>query len=144
MEAYFNWMESLAPDYRANAKNIFGFRGTSYPLFPDKGMGVSHYYHGQHIWIGIWPYWISAGGWRMRQFWEHYLVTGDKDFLRNRVVPAYKELALFYEDFLTATDKNGNYMFVPSISPENTPPARTRPDPRWSMPPWISPCAGKS
>ena len=27
MEAYFNWMESLAPDCRANAKNIFGFRG---------------------------------------------------------------------------------------------------------------------
>ena len=49
------------------------------------------------------------------------LVTGDVEFLRNRVVPAYKELALFYEDFLTATDKNGNYIFVPSISPENTP-----------------------
>ena len=44
MEAYFNWMESLAPDCRANAKNIFGFRGTSYPLFPDKGMGVNFYY----------------------------------------------------------------------------------------------------
>ncbi len=43
------------------------------------------------------------------------------EFLRNRVVPAYKDLALFYEDFLTATDKNGNYMFVPSISPENVP-----------------------
>src|ERR1019366_340470 len=23
MQAYFNWMESLAPDYRVNAKNIF-------------------------------------------------------------------------------------------------------------------------
>lgn len=37
------------------------------------------------------------------------------------MVPAYKELALFYEDFLSATDKNGNYIFVPSISPENMP-----------------------
>ncbi len=36
-------------------------------------------------------------------------------------MPAYKDLALFYEDFLTATDKNGNYMFVPSFSPENVP-----------------------
>ena len=36
-------------------------------------------------------------------------------------MPAYKELALFYEDFLTATDKNGNYIFAPSFSPENTP-----------------------
>jgi hypothetical protein len=120
MEAYFNWMESLAPDYRTNAKNIFGFRGASYPLFPDKGFGVSFYYTSSSE-IGIWPYWISAGGWYARQFWDHYLVTGDEEFLRNRVVPAYKDLALFYEDFLTVTDKNGNYMFVPSISPENAP-----------------------
>ena len=31
----------------------------------------------------------------------------------------YKELAQFYEDFLTLTDKDGNFIFVPSISPEN-------------------------
>ncbi len=47
--------------------------------------------------------------------------TGDMEFLRNRIVPAYKELALFYEDFLTATDKDGNYIFAPSFSPENNP-----------------------
>jgi hypothetical protein len=99
MEAYFNWMESLVPDYRTNAKNIFGFRGASYPLFPDKGVGAKFYYTGSSG-IGIWPYWISAGGWYLRQFWEHYLVTGDEEFLRKRVVPAYKDLALFYEDFL--------------------------------------------
>ena len=119
MEAYFRWMESLAADCQANAKNIFGFRGASYPLFPDKGIGASFYYTGTSD-VGIWPYWISAGGWRARPFWDHYLVTGDEQFLRNRVVPAYKELALFYEDFLTATDENGNYIFAPSISPENT------------------------
>ena len=67
------------------------------------------------------PYWISAGGWVLRPFWDHYLVTGDLDFLRKRMVPAYKDLALFYEDFLTVTDKNGNYIFVPSFSPENNP-----------------------
>jgi hypothetical protein len=37
------------------------------------------------------------------------------------MVPIYKDLALFYEDFLTVTDKNGNYIFVPSFSPENNP-----------------------
>jgi hypothetical protein len=120
-EAYFNWIESLAPDCRANARNIFGFRGMSYPLWPEKGMGVKYYYSNGSVIGGFWPYWISAGGLAYRPFWDHYLATGDQDFLRNRVVPAYKELALFYEDFLTATDKNGNYMFVPSFSPENTP-----------------------
>ncbi len=120
-EAYFNWIESLAPDCRANARNIFGFRGASYPLWPEKGMGVKYYYSNSSTIGGLRPYWISAGGLACRPFWDHYLATGDQDFLRNRVVPAYKELALFYEDFLTATDKDGNYIFVPSFSPENTP-----------------------
>ncbi|HLP14641.1 MAG TPA: glycoside hydrolase N-terminal domain-containing protein, partial [Bacteroidota bacterium] len=29
--AYFDWVESLIPDYRTNAKNIFGMRGAHYP-----------------------------------------------------------------------------------------------------------------
>lgn len=123
MNAYFNWMESLAPDFRVNAKNIFGMRGTHCNLWPDKGVGVVFHYSTAASTGEIWPhpYWISAGGWCMRPFWDHYLVTGDLEFLRKRVVPAYKELALFYEDFLTAIGEDGNYIFVPSFSPENNP-----------------------
>jgi len=123
MDAYFNWMESLVPDYRTNAKNIFGMRGTHYALTPTKESGVDTHFDYAASTSEIWPhpYWLSAGGWCVRPFWDHYLVTGDMDFLRNRVVSAYKDLALFYEDFLTVTDKNGNYIFVPSFSPENNP-----------------------
>jgi hypothetical protein len=123
MDAYFNWMESLAPDFRVNAKNIFGMRGTHYSLCPQQNVGVSFHYSYASSTGEIWPhpYWLSAGGWCVRPFWDHYLVTGDLEFLRKRVVPAYKELALFYEDFLTVTDKNGDYIFVPSFSPENNP-----------------------
>ena len=123
MEAYFNWMESLYPDYRTNAKNIFGMRGAHYALTPTKESGVDRNFDYAGSTGEIWPhpYWLSAGGWCVRPFWDHYLVTGDVDFLRNRVVPAYKDLALFYEDFLTVTDKDGNYIFAPSFSPENNP-----------------------
>jgi hypothetical protein len=123
MDAYFNWMESLAADFRANAKNIFGMRGTHYSLLPDKGFGVAYHYSYASNSGETWPhpYWISAGGWCCRPFWDHYLVTGDEEFLRKRVVPALKELALFYEDFLTVTGKDGRYIFVPSFSPENNP-----------------------
>ena len=48
-------------------------------------------------------------------------MTGDAEFLRTRVVPALRELALFYEGFLTTTDARGHSMFVPSVSPENMP-----------------------
>ncbi len=44
MEAYFNWMESLAPDYRTNAKNIFGMRGAHYALTPTKESGVDTHF----------------------------------------------------------------------------------------------------
>ena len=128
MDAYFNWIESLAPDFRVNAKNIFGMRGTHYSLWPDKGVGVDFHYSTAASTGEIWPhpYWLSAGGWCCRPFWDHYLTTGDLDFLRNRLVPAYRALAQFYEDFLTVTDKDGNYIFVPSFSPENNP-ANTSP-----------------
>jgi alpha-L-fucosidase 2 len=123
MNAYFNWMESLAEDFRVNAKNIFGIRGTHYNLWPDIGMGVAFHYSQSSTSGEMWPhlYWLSAGGWCVQPFWDYYLTTGDLEFLRNSVVPAYKELALFYEDFLTVTDENGNYIFVPSFSPENHP-----------------------
>ena len=123
MNAYFNWMESLAPDFRVNAKNIFGMRGTHYSLCPQQNVGVSFHYSWAESTGEIWPhpYWLSAGGWCVRPFWDHYLVSGDVEFLRNRIVPAYKELALFYEDFLTVTGEDGNYIFAPSFSPENNP-----------------------
>lgn len=123
MEAYFNWMESLVPDFRVNAANIYGMRGTHYALTPNQQSGVDTHFDYAALTGEVWPhpYWLSAGGWCVRPFWDHYLVTGDLEFLRNRVVPAYKDLALFYEDFLTVTDKNGNYIFAPSFSPENNP-----------------------
>ena len=121
--AYFDWVESLVEDYRTNAKNIYGIRGAHYPIAPTKDSGVFTMFDYADNTGETWPhpYWISAGGWVLRPFWDHYLVTGDLDFLSKRMVPAYKDLALFYEDFLTVTDKNGNYIFVPSFSPENNP-----------------------
>jgi len=38
-------------------------------------------------------------------------------------------LAQFYENFLTVTGKDGNYIFVPSISPENMPARSASPGP---------------
>ena len=125
-EAYFNWMESLVSDFRTNAKNIFGMRGDQ--IFPHAEQRVGRRNHVSTTRVrprpakpGRIPTGLATDAWCVRPFWDHYLVTGDLDFLRKRVVPAYKDLALFYEDFLTVTDKDGNYIFVPSFSPENNP-----------------------
>ena len=117
MNTYVHWVESQLPDARANAQNIFGARGALFGIHPtQRGNPLTHFAYG-------WPhhYWISAGGWMYSPFWDYYLATGDRQFLRDHVLPGLKEIALFYQDYLTETDKNGNYIFVPSYSPENWP-----------------------
>lgn len=52
---------------------------------------------------------------------DYYLAAGDRQFLREHLMPGLKELAIFYEEYLKEKDTNGNYIFVPSYSPENYP-----------------------
>ena len=115
--AYAHWVESLLPDAQTNAANIFGARGALFGIHPTvEGDPLTHFDY-------TWPhhYWISAGGWLYSPLWDYYLANGDRQFLSTQVLPGLKELALFYEDYLTETDKSGNYIFVPSYSPENWP-----------------------
>ncbi len=53
-------------------------------------------------------------------YYDYYLYTGDREFLRDRALPFLRETALFYEDFFTIGD-DGQYVSSPSNSPENTP-----------------------
>lgn len=117
MESFFRWIEWQLPDARENAQRILGTRGFFIACHPDEESGrLYHFneYYPHH-------YWISSSGWCLHPFLEYYQCTGDEDFLRNRMLPLYKELALLYEDFLSVRDENGKLMFIPSYSPENFP-----------------------
>lgn len=117
MQSYIQWVEAQLPDAQTNAKNIFGARGALFAIHPTASGGpLTHFDSG-------WPhqYWISGGGWMYSPIWDYYLATGDTKFLRDHVMPGLKQIGLFYEDYLKDTDKNGNYIFVPSYSPENYP-----------------------
>lgn len=118
MAAYTHWVESLLPDCKENAANIFGARGALFGIHPTvEGDPLTHFAY-------TWPhhYWISGGGWMYSLMWDSYLATGDRVFLKRHVLPGLVELAQFYEDYLKETESNGNYIFVPSYSPENCPP----------------------
>jgi hypothetical protein len=60
-------------------RNIFGVRGADYAISPTKDTGVVIMFDWADNTGEIWPhpYWISDGGWCVRPFWDHYLVTGD-------------------------------------------------------------------
>ena len=114
MEGYFKFIESLVPDWRINAKNLFGARGVSAQIVASPNTGLHLHYEG--VWA--WQFWTQGGGWLSSYFYDYYRFTGDKVFLKNRAIPLMKEVALFYEDYLQDIDDNGNYIFPMSCSPE--------------------------
>ena len=117
MESFFRWIEWQLPDARENAERILGARGIFLSCHPDEEGGRLYHFN------RFWPhhYWISSTGWCLNPMLEHYYCTGDEAFLRDRLLPLYRELALLYEDFLTERDDKGQLIFVPSYSPENFP-----------------------
>ena len=117
MESFFRWIEGQLPDARENARRILGTRGFFIACHPDEESGNLFHFN------EFYPheYWISSSGWCLQPFLEHFYCTGDRTFLKERVLPLYAELALLYEDFLTIRDKDGYRMFIPSYSPENFP-----------------------
>jgi alpha-L-fucosidase 2 len=66
---------------------------------------------------GMWP---LGGAWLTTHMWEHYLFTGDVDFLR-RSYPAMKGAASFLMDILVEEPKHKWLVVSPSYSPENGP-----------------------
>jgi alpha-L-fucosidase 2 len=67
-----------------------------------------------------WSCWPMAAGWFSTHLWEHYLFTGDKQFLSNQAYPLMKGAAQFLLNWLIVDPKSGYLITNPSTSPENT------------------------
>jgi len=109
---YFDLYESLQEDQRINARNTYGSRGILVSICGGTTHGL--------MYGSAFTSWTAGAGWLAQLFYDYWLYTGDRDFLEARAVPYMKEVALFYEDFLTE-GADGKYTFSPSMSPENTP-----------------------
>jgi alpha-L-fucosidase 2 len=69
-----------------------------------------------------WGIWSAAGGWTSQHLWEHYLYSGDKNFLAS-IYPVLKGASTFYVDFLVEHPKYHWLVINPDMSPENAPAA---------------------
>jgi alpha-L-fucosidase 2 len=67
-----------------------------------------------------WSCWPMAGAWFSTHLWEHYLFTGDKQFLRTQAYPLMKGAAQFMLHWLIEDPATGYLVTNPSTSPENT------------------------
>jgi len=65
-----------------------------------------------------WANWPMGGAWLVRHLWEHYLYTGDRQFLKDTALPLMKGAAEFIDDWLIP-DARGRLVTAPSMSPEN-------------------------
>lgn len=111
----FDKLESFMDDFRVNARELFNCRGIHVPSrFSNHGLN-NHF-------DATYPmsFWTAGAAWYSMFYYDYYLYTLDKEFLKNRAFPFMVEAALFYEDFLTE-GANGKYVFNPSYSPENKP-----------------------
>ncbi len=63
-----------------------------------------------------WANWTMGGAWLATHIWEHYLFTGDRQFLTD-YYPTLRGAALFCNDWLI--ERNGELITSPSTSPEN-------------------------
>jgi alpha-L-fucosidase 2 len=109
--SYFDYLERFLDDYRQNARLVYGCRGILLPI-AQSTEGLMH--------PDVWVNWVAAAGWLGQLYYDYYLYTGDREFLRDRAVPWLKETAEFYEDFLVEGG-DGKLHFIPSLSPENRP-----------------------
>ena len=114
---YFDLYEEFIDDFRTNARNMYGCRGI---LLPISGLTTNGLMYKNTLTKNVYSNWTAGAGWIAQLFFDYWLYTGDREFLRNRAVPFMKDCALFYEDFLIE-DKDGKYLFSPSYSPENMP-----------------------
>jgi alpha-L-fucosidase 2 len=64
---------------------------------------------------GMWP---TGGAWLCQNLWEHYLFTGDKQYLA-KIYPAMKSAAQFFLDTLVKEPTHHWLVTCPSLSPEN-------------------------
>lgn len=113
-EPLFDLVQDLSVTGRETARTMYGCNGW-----------VAH--HNTDIWrvtgpvdkafYGTWP---VGGAWLTTHLWQHYLYTGDKDFLR-KSYPAMKGAADFFLGYMIPHPKYGWKVTAPSMSPEHGP-----------------------
>jgi alpha-L-fucosidase 2 len=110
----FDFIDSLVEPGRLSARKIFGAGGWTLSLNTNP-WGFTG--------LIDWPtaFWQpEAGAWLAQHYYEHYLFSGDREFLQERAYPVMKEAAQFWLDFLVA-DSDGRLVVTPSYSPEHGP-----------------------
>ncbi len=110
-QSLFKVLEELRESGTITAKEHYGARGWTLHHNFDLWRGTAPINASDH---GIW---ISGAPWLSLHLWEHYLFTGDTDFLK-KSWPVLRDCALFFTDYLIENPETKALIAGPSNSPE--------------------------
>lgn len=109
----FKMIKDLAESGKESASEMYHARGWNThhntDLWRITGVVDGGFY-------GLWP---MGGAWLSQHLWQHYLYTGNKEFLKE-YYPVLKGVAQFYLDVLQEEPEHKWLVVAPSMSPENT------------------------
>ena len=116
-----NLSECHQPLFQALAELRESGTSTATEHYGARGWSLHHNFD---LWRGTAPInasnhgiWISGAPWLSLHLWEHYLFTGDKEFLR-KSWPVLRDCALFFTDYLIEDPETKALISGPSNSPE--------------------------
>ena len=108
----FDLLERMRVPGRHTAQTMYGCRGFVAHHNTDLWADTAP----QDIWLPA-SYWPMGAAWLCLHLWDHFVFSGDLDFLKESY-PTMKEAAEFFLDFLVE-DEQGRFVTCPSVSPEN-------------------------
>jgi alpha-L-fucosidase 2 len=110
---FLNFVDGLRENGRITAKKVYGVNGFTAHHTTDAWQFTTLFGNPQY---GMWP---MGAAWSSTHAWEHYLFTGDKEFLRDYGYPVMREAAEFLSESMVKHPETGKWITGPSISPEN-------------------------
>ena len=98
LERSFEYFWNNIGDYRNNAQRIFGCRGVVVPVVaaPHTGRLGSTDMFAVHF--------SGCAAWVANLYYKYAKYSNNVKFLKNRLIPFMKEVAQFYEDFISHTE----------------------------------------
>lgn len=119
-EPLFSMIKDLSETGAVTAKQMYGCDGW-----------MAH--HNTDLWRvagpvdgAFWGMYPNGGAWLATHLWQHYLYTGDKEFLKEWY-PVIKGTADFYLDYMQVHPTYKWLVVVPSVSPELAPAGKSSP-----------------
>lgn len=113
----FDLIRGMCESGKQTAHDYYGARGSVAHHNTDLWRHTTPVGFGQEGGM-VWAFWPNSLGWMCRHLFDHYLFTGDEQFLKEEALPVIREAVLFYCDAMV-DDGNGHLSVYPATSPEN-------------------------